>query len=71
MLVKRDIKWKTLYISHTNYIQDLLSIYNMIGANPISISIIKGSIILYSKGKNTEFDFTDYQCLVGKLIHLS
>ena len=43
----------------------------MIGANPIGIPMIKGSTILLGKSKNAEFDITDYQCLVGKLMHLS
>lgn len=42
----------------------------MIRANLVDTPIIKGSTILLNKGKDAEFDITDYQCLVGKLIHL-
>lgn len=61
ILVKRDITYKTLYLSYIHYIQDLLSTYNMIKANFVNILMIKGSIILLSsKKKDTEFDVTDY-----------
>lgn len=60
MLVKRNMKCKTLYLSHIYYIQDLLCIYNMIGANPIGTPIIKRSTLLFGKSNDTEFDVTDY-----------
>ena len=71
MIVKRNMKDKTLHLNYTYYIQDLLSIYNMIEANPVGPSMIKKSTILFSKDKNTEFDITDYQRLVRKLMYLS
>lgn len=71
MLVKRDMKRRTLHLSHMHYIRDLLSTYDMIGANPVGTPMIKGSTILHSKGEDAEFDVTDYQRLVGKLMHLS
>lgn len=43
----------------------------MIKANLVSTLIIKRSTIFFGKGKDAEFDITDYQCLVGMLIHLS
>ena len=51
MLVKRDMKRKTLHLSHTHYIRDLLSTYDMIGANLVGTPIIKGSTILLAKAK--------------------
>ncbi len=71
MLVKRDIKRKTLHLSHTHYIRDLLSIYKIIEANRVGTPMIKGSTILLGKSEDAEFDVTDYQRLVRKLIHLS
>lgn len=43
----------------------------MIRVNLVSILMIKGSTILVGKGKDAEFDITDYQHLVRKLMHLS
>ena len=71
MLVKRDMKRKSLHLSHTHSIRDLLSTYDMIRANSVDTLMIKGSTILFGKSKDAEFDVTDYQCLVGKLMHLS
>lgn len=48
----------------------MLSTYDMIEANSVSIPMIKGSTILLSKGKNVEFNIIDYQRLVRKLMHL-
>ena len=52
-------------------IQNMLSTYNIIEANPIDTPIIKGSTILLSKSEDAEFNITDYQRLVGKLMYLS
>ena len=71
MLVKKDMKCKTLHLSHMHYIRDLLFTYNMIKANLIGTSMIKGSTILLGKGKDVELNVTNYQRLVGKLMHLS
>lgn len=60
MLVKRYIKRKTLYLSYTHYIRDLLSTYDIIEANLVITPIIKGSTILFGKSKDTKFDVTDY-----------
>lgn len=60
MLVKKDIKCKICYPIYMHYIQNLLSIYNMIKDNLINIPIIKKSIILFNKSKDVEFDVSDY-----------
>lgn len=70
MLVKRNIKRKTLHLNHTHYIRDLLSTYNMIEANLIGTLMIKKSTILFNKDENVKFNIIDYQCLVEKSIHL-
>lgn len=71
ILVKRNMKDKTLHLSYMHYIQNLLSIYHIIEANPVGLPMIKKSTILFGKGKNAEFNVTDYQRLVGKLMYLS
>ena len=71
MLIKRDMKCRTLYLSHTHYIWDLLSTYNMIEAYLVGTPMIRRSTILLGKSKDTEFNVTDYQRLVEKLMHLS
>lgn len=60
ILVKRNIKHKIFYLSHIHYIQDLLSIHNMIGANLVDTLIIKRSTILFDKNKDAEFNIIDY-----------
>lgn len=71
ILVKKNIKYKTLHLSDTYYIQVLLSTYDMIEATLISIPMVKRSTILLSKGKDAKFDITDYQRLIEKLMYLS
>lgn len=60
MLVKKYIKRKTLYLSHTHYILNLLFTYNIIKANLIGILMVKKSIILLSRGENAKFNITNY-----------
>ena len=43
----------------------------MIRANVLNSPIFQKYTILFSKGKNTKFDVTEYQHLVKKLIYLS
>lgn len=43
----------------------------MTAANPVATPIIKGTTIRLGKDEDSEFDVTDYQCLVEKLMHLS
>lgn len=70
MLIKKIIKYKTFYFCYMHYIQNLLSIYNIIEANLFGIPMIKKSTILLGKSDDTEFDNINYQFLVEKLIHL-
>lgn len=42
----------------------------MIKTNLINILIVKKSIVLLGKSKNAEFDITNYQYLIGKLMYL-
>lgn len=60
MLVKSNIKYKTFYFSYTYYIENLLSIYNIIKTNSVSTLIVKKSTILLSKNKNAKFDIINY-----------
>ena len=71
MLVKKDMKRKTFHLSHMHYIQDLLSKYDMIKANLVDTLMIKRSIILLGIGEDAEFEVTNYQRQMGKLMHLS
>lgn len=56
MLIKIDIKCKTFYLNYMYNVWNLLYKYNIIEANFISTLIIQGSIILFSKNKDIEFD---------------
>lgn len=42
----------------------------MIEANLIDTLITKKSTILFDKNKDAKFNFTDYYCLVEKLMYL-
>lgn len=60
MLVKKNMKYRTLHLNYRAYIWNVLSTYDMMGANSVGTLIIKGSIILLGKGKDTKFNVTDY-----------
>lgn len=42
----------------------MLSIYDISEANFINILMIKESIILLGKSRDTKFNITDYKCLI-------
>lgn len=68
MLTKINIKCKIFYLCYIHYIWNLLSPYNIIRINPINTLIIKRVTFLLSQGKDIEFDVTDFQHLIKKLI---
>lgn len=70
--INRDLTIKTIKVSQSAYIRDLLKEENLTNYNTLTIPIKTDSIIeMIRPDNNKEADLREYQSLIGKLIYLA